>query len=292
MVAFVLLAIAFIALGVWGAWGIFNYYMPTVAVARDFSLGIVTISLLAGCAAFFSPCAFGMLPAYFGFYALASPEGGRAGTAESAVKLGLWAALGIAVPGVVLAALVLNLGPRWAAGLRLITVDPSEVMRVVRIILGLALVVLGALQLRGKTVGSAQIAGAISRLPLWRARPRSQALAFFLYGVGYLVASVPCTANVMVAPVLYSFAAGGVAGVAGTILLIVLTMGVLMILTSLLFAFARDSVVLKARLLTRDIQRASGVLLIAMGLVIIYFTVDTRTFFLTFWKFRPAGVQW
>ncbi len=290
LVSFFLLAAIFIAIALWATWGIYNFYMPTVAVARNFSYGIVAVSILAGCAAFFSPCAFGMLPSYFGFYAVASPREARGGTTETALKMGIWAALGIAVPGVILAALILKLGPPFALGLRIITPEPNQIVQVVRILLAAALILLGAFQIKGRVFGSGVLAGLVNRLPISSLKANTPGGAFFAYGVAYLVASVPCTANVMVAPLLFSFATGGVLGVAGTVLLMVLTMGVLMILTSVLFAFAKDSIVTKARLLTPEIQRASGVLLIAMGLVIVYFTLDTRMFFATFWSFKPPGI--
>ncbi len=287
---FLLLAAVIIGIAAWGVWGIYNYYVPAVAVARDFSLGIVAVSILAGLAAFFSPCAFGLLPSYLGFYAVASPTEPRGGTSESALRMGVWAALGIAAPGIILAALLLKLGVPFALGLRIITREPNQTVQAIRIIFAAALVVLGIFQFSGRAFGSAALSKLVSRLPIRAGKAKPHGAAFFLYGVAYLVASVPCAANVMVAPLLFSFATGGIPGAAGTVLLMLLTMGVLMILATLVFALAKDSIMVRVRLLTPEIQRVAGLLMIAMGVVLIYFTLDTRAFFRTFWRFRPPGV--
>lgn len=285
--AFVLLAVIFIALAFWGVWGIYNFYIPTVAIPQNFAWGIVAVSILAGCAAFFSPCAFGMLPAYLGFYAVTAPAEPRGRTAETAIKLGLAAAVGIAVPGVTLAGLILALGPPFALGLRIITADPNRAVQIIRILLGIALILLGVFHLRGRVFGSGALASSVSG---WAFRTKTPVVAFFMYGMAYLIASTPCTANVMVAPILFSFATGGILGVTGTVLLMVLTMGALMILTSIAFAYAKDSVFATARHLLPQIQRAAGVLVVIMGVVIIYFTLDTRMFFAVFWRFKPPGI--
>jgi cytochrome c biogenesis protein CcdA len=120
---------------------------------------------------------------------------------------------------------------------------------------------------------------------------RSPTFAFFLYGVAYVVASTPCTANVVAAPVLYSFTTQAYAGAAGTILLIAGTMGALMILVSPLFGLAKGVLFTRVQLLTADIQRIAGALVVVMGLAIIFFSLDTGTFFDTFWRFTPPGVE-
>lgn len=272
-----------------GAWFITDVY-PTVALLGDLTPGIGAVSVLAGLAAFFSPCAFGLLPAYFGFYLAASPpEPGPGNT--TALKLGMAAAAGITVPGIALAALVATLGPVFARDLPFFTTDPNEVVQAVRLLLGTMLILLGIAQLRGRAVGAGALSAVASRLPVSAIKMKSPLAVFFLYGLAYFLASVPCTSAVMVAPLLFSLAVGGVSGVAGTAMLIVLTMATLMILSSVLIGLAKDSVLARARPLTPDIQRASGLLVIAMGAALIYLTVQPTTFRAIFSPFTSPGVS-
>jgi len=120
-VVFGAIAAIFVSIALWGGWSICNYYRPNVTMTNNFSWGIAAVSVVAATAAFFSPCAFGMLPAYFGFYTGTSPTSPDEARTRTALWLGVAAALGMMLTAIVLAAIVLQLGATFALSLRIMT---------------------------------------------------------------------------------------------------------------------------------------------------------------------------
>jgi len=88
-VVFGAIAAIFVSIALWGGWSIYNYYRPNVTMTKNFSWGMAAVSVVAATAAFFSPCAFGMLPAYFGFYTGASPTSPDEARTRTALWLGV-----------------------------------------------------------------------------------------------------------------------------------------------------------------------------------------------------------
>lgn len=208
-----------------------------------------SLAFVAGVVAALNPCGFAMLPGYLG---LAAGTGGRA--AGLARALGAAAAMTVGFMAVF-------------AGFALLAIPTAELLTGVlpyfTVLIGVLLVLIGARQLAGRTLGVARL-----RLPQWDA-PSGSVRSMLGYGVLYALVSLTCTVAPFLAvtgiglrspghvwAALVAYAAGfaalvGVVAVAG--------------------ALAGSMVLRWLRGGTRLVPRAGGLLLIATGLYIGYY---------------------
>ncbi|MDQ4142657.1 MAG: hypothetical protein M3198_02765 [Actinomycetota bacterium] len=288
LLPYILLAISFVLLAFYGT-GIYNFFIPTVVQQRDFSLGLYALAIVGGTAAFLSPCAFGMLPAYFGFF-LSFGESVSEGDAKvrKGVTLGAAAAGGLVTVAVVLGILILVLGSTFAPTLRIVTPVPNPFTRGLRIVAGVLLLVLGIQQMRGRSLLSRL--GSLPRKVRERMdraaqQERSPLGFFYLYGILYLLVALPCVANVMAAPLLFAFATQGLAGAVVTQALFLLTMATLMVMTSVGIGMAGKNVLVGLRASGRTVGAATGALIALMGAALVYLDIDRDAFRRLFFHF-------
>lgn len=285
---YVLVAVGFILLASYGT-AIYNFFIPTVVGRGDFSLGLGTLAVIGGAAAFLSPCAFGMLPAYFASYLqMNRPGTSRAHNVSQALRCGIAAGLGMMSVAVVLGGLVLLLGASFAPGLRVVTPVANPYAQNFRIAAGLFLVVLGVLQWyrRPLTFGLAGVIGrAQTEASSLSRRLQSPLLTFYLYGVLYVLVAMPCVANLMAAPLLAALATQGLPGVVATGSLFFSTMAVLMVGTSIAIGLTNEALVLRMRASVPTLQRVGGLILVLVGLTLVYLTLDRETFRQLFFHF-------
>jgi cytochrome c biogenesis protein CcdA len=114
---------------------------------------------------------------------------------------------------------------------------------------------------------------------------RSSFVAFFLFGLLYVVVAMPCVANVMAGPLLAATALHGAKGAVLAEMLFLGTMAVLMLLASICFGLANNFVTEKMEAMRDTILKSAGVIMIVLGAVIIYFDIDTATFRKIFFQF-------
>jgi len=105
LIPYIILAAAFVLIAYYGT-AVYNFFIPTVVQRRDFSLGIWMLAAIGGVAAFLSPCAFGMLPAYFGFFLSMDPPAQEGTETRRALRYGLAAAAGMITVAIALAVVI------------------------------------------------------------------------------------------------------------------------------------------------------------------------------------------
>ncbi len=282
------LFIIFVAIAYYGT-EVYNFFIPTVIQKKDFSLGIWTLAVIGGVAGFLSPCAFGMLPYYFAFHLSASCSPDRRGDMLShSVRYGAAAALGMITFAVCLAILILALGATFAPSLRIVTPVPNVVTQIIRVVSGLLLIFLGVQQLRGRSVVQTLtgfFAKAEAKANELMAGDRPSLVAFYLFGLLYVIVAMPCIANVMAGPLL---AATTLYGAKGAVLaegLFLGTMAMLMFLASICFGLANKAVIAKMESMREAILKSAGIIMILLGAIIIYLDIDTATFRQIFFQF-------
>jgi cytochrome c biogenesis protein CcdA len=279
------IALVFVAVAFFGT-ALYNYYIPEIAVARNFQLGLLAIPILGGAAAFLSPCAFGMLPAYFAaVLAVRSAEDGR--TAERrlgpSMRYGAATAAGMLTAGIVLALAVALLGAAFAAQLRVVTAEPNLVVRNVRLFAGLLLVAIGLFHLSGRHLPLVGRLAGRSPVPVFNtAQPTGW---FFAYGMLYLVVALPCVANLLAAPLLYSVATGGAVAGAATAVLFVVTMASMALLVAIFMGLSKEAVVHRLRASGRHLSRVAGALFTFVGATLVYLNLNLDTFRTVFFHF-------
>jgi len=268
---------------------VYNFFIPTVIQKKDFSLGIWTLAIVGGVAGFLSPCAFGMLPYYFAFHLSATGAAeSRGDVLRHSLGYGAAAALGMITFAICLAILILALGATFAPSLRIVTPVPNLATQIIRVLSGLLLIFLGVQQLRGRSVVQTLtgfFGKAEAKANELMAGDRSSFVAFFLFGLLYVVVAMPCVANVMAGPLLAATALHGAKGAVLAEMLFLGTMAVLMLLASICFGLANNFVTEKMEAMRDTILKSAGVIMIVLGAVIIYFDIDTPTFRKIFFQF-------
>lgn len=218
--------------------------------------GAFAYSFAAGMVAVANPCAFALLPAYLSFFlGVDGAEGGGSRASLSrALAVGLSVSAGFAATFAVLG-IVVDLSSRVVQWTRWLSV-----------LIGIGLVVLGALLLTGRELSF--------RLPRLDKGGRSGALrSMVLYGVSYAVVSIGCTAPIFLAVVGGALSVGSLpvfgAYIAGfTVLLTGLTVAI---------ALARQGLVRAIRRALPYIQRISGALLVVAGAYVAWYGYRTAT---------------
>ena len=204
----------------------------------------------AGLVAAVNPCGFPMLPAYLSFFIGldddAVDRGGRvvrAITSAGAVSLGflaVFSALGIPI----------NAG----------VTSIYRVMPWLTIVIGIGLAGLGVAMLAGWKL--------VVALPRLDKGGRSRRFgSMVLFGISYAIASLGCTLPVFLLVV----TAGAAADSAVSLLAYSLGMTVVLMALSLALALARESMVRTMRQATRYVDRASGVLLLLVGVYLVWY---------------------
>lgn len=229
---------------------------------------LFSFALVAGIIAFFNPCGVAMLPAYVSYYL------GRGNKPKADGKPGAWWRPG--VDGLLLG-LIVSAGfftVFIAAGLVFSALGTAIAQYIpwAAAAFGLGLIALGALMVLDKApalfvplpklqVGLGD-AGTGSR--------RRDVRTFYLYGIGYAVASVGCTIPIFLVVLLQSFAGGFLGGLLN-FSAYALGMTVMMLALSLVTAYSKDLMQRFLRRLLPYITRISGAVLIGAGGYLIYY---------------------
>ena len=265
---------------------IYNYYIPNIAGRKDFSLGLAVVSVVGGVAALFSPCAFGMLPGYFAFFLAARGtrvEGASlGGTVGASLRYGAATAIGMTLAGAVLALLIGFLGATFASDLRVVTSEPNEITRAIRLLAGVLLISLGAAHIRGVGVPWSAAASANGLLRTSTNRP---SLGFFGYGFLYILVALPCTANLMAAPLLYGLSTGGTELAAVAAFLFLATMAAMSLIFAILVGLSKDALLQQLQVSARHFHTVAAVFFVAVGLALVYLNLDLDFFRQIFFDF-------
>jgi cytochrome c biogenesis protein CcdA len=208
----------------------------------------------AGLVAAVNPCGFPMLPAYLSYFIGTDdddvgtvPRVLRALGSAGAVSLGFVAVFaGLGIP--------INAGVTWI----------YDVMPWLTMVIGVALIALGIAMLRGWKL--------VVALPRLDKGGRSRRFgSMVLFGVSYAITSLGCTLPVFLLVVTGSSAGSNL--VSHVLAFITYSLGMAAVLTalSLALALARESLVRGLRRAVQYVDRASGVLLVLVGLYLIWY---------------------
>ncbi len=215
---------------------------------------LIITSFAAGMAATVNPCGFAMLPAYLGL--LIGDNGARR---RSGLRVGAAVAAG-AVAVFVVAGLFV------AAGLRaVVTWIPW-----LALVVGLALVVAGLAELRGRHL--------FARLPrMTRSFRDGSILGLIGFGAAYGVTSLSCTLPIFLSLVAASAATGSAAEAIGVLTAYGVGMTLVLIVVTLAVATGRDRIVSMFRPVAARLSSISGWVMAAAGLFIIWYWATVLT---------------
>lgn len=234
---------------------------------------LITLSIIFGTAAFFSPCSFTVLPAYVSHYLTGdkqhSKQASQTGNIAKGFYFGLIAALGIITINIIVGLIIAVLGSAAP-----FAKDPRQDIPLilgVRIVAGLIIAYLGLMTVLGKHLEIPVLPNLIGRLSFGK--------SIFLYGMLYNGAAIGCTGPILLGLILYALTSGSFASALAAFIIFALTMGILMIILTTLTAIFKNTVAHKLAPLTPTIQKIAGFVMIFAGTAIALLTLQGNRLF-------------
>lgn len=215
----------------------------------------------AGMVSTVNPCGFAMLPAYLSLYLGTGEETFEQRSflvrSTKAIYIGGMVTLGF----VVLFGLV-GIGIA-VGGQFLMKLTPWTGLAT-----GVMLAAMGILLLSGKHFYSGFAARLATHV---NSQGTIGARAFFLFGIGYAIASLSCTLPIFLVVVGSSIMAGGILAGFYQFISYALGMGLVLIILTLGMALFKSTVVRSFRVVLPYVERVSAVLILLMGFYLIYY---------------------
>lgn len=247
--------------------GFLQTFVYGVMVPNAFSkFNLYSLAVIAGVAAFFSPCSFPVLPSYMS-YLLASEDHQTRRLFRSA-HLGVVAGLGVTLVNMFVGSVI-----AYAGAAAPFQPDPrkDEIWILgVRIAAGIAITLLGAVTLSGQSFHFPSV-GLGSRISK-ASHSSGMAKKVFLYGAGYNAAGFGCTGPILLSLMLYAFLAGSFTIALGAFIVFSVTMAILMILVTMFAGLAKDKLLRRLGTATPKIKKLSGIVLILVGFLTVSLT--------------------
>jgi cytochrome c-type biogenesis protein len=245
----------------------------TVAAALDDRLqpfglvhyGLLGLAMVAGAAAFFSPCAIGMLPSYVA-HTLRAEE--ATGTRRPRIlRVGLLAAAGVLLVFFGIGGLALVAGPAL-----------TKYVPFLQPLVGFVLIALGILLLVRPY--SVWVQRRLAPLSAWASDVDAQGArnaSFFAYGVAYGAAASGCTLPVLLGILVTAAAYGAFVGT-GIVLAYALTGAFLMVLLTAIAATFRHGFAARLVRYSRVIEAVAALLFVLGGCYLLWIAGRAGTF--------------
>jgi len=257
-----------------GGYALFIYLLVN-AFPNAASLGIIFVSIVAGFASFFNPCAFPILPGYLAQYYVSAPQKEeRRSRLGSILLYGFVAAIGVIIFNIFLGAIVGGLGTGFANSLGLSGPEPNIYIRWFRGIVGAFLILLGYSHATGRGVNFTRLGHWIPRYEQLKSPTRN----FFYYGFFYPLIGISCGGPILAGLSLFAFASGGFVSAFSAFLIYSAVMAILMIIVSLLVGLSREGLLRVVGNSVLTIKKISGVILLLVGAFLIFSAVFTQIF--------------
>jgi cytochrome c-type biogenesis protein len=248
------------------------YHVLPGASFSEYSLYF--LALVAGIAAFFSPCSFSLLPAYI------SASYGNIRKGERKIWYILAAAIGVFSFSIILGIIVATIGKAASiATFGLAAASPDIYLIIFRIFVGAILILFGVMQFSNATMHNRFTDGIAQRFNL----KRNGTLRFYMYGFGYTLAGIGCSGGILASLIFFALATGGLASVLIAFAIYAATMASLMAIVSVLSLNSSGVLIHKMKVSSPKIKKISGVVLIVVGLIIIYFAVNLQLYIKLFY---------
>jgi cytochrome c-type biogenesis protein len=234
--------------------------------------GYLLVAVVAGTAAFFSPCSFPLLPSYFAAYSRAVGGQGRSAGRSAILAHGSAPAAGVITFNVILGLVLVLAGLGIAKSFALIGPSPSQVTQAIRSVVAVALVGLGIAQVGGLSLHGRSLEW-FTRSFQSRSVQRGPLTALFLYGFGYTVIGIGCTGPFLASVMVIALAAGGLLPALGSFLAFALTMAALMLIVSLIASGSKRKLLRGLGAASPKIKNAAGAVLIGFGAFLLLTTI-------------------
>lgn len=255
----------------------FLTFIKNVMMPGNFAMfSLPFLSVLFGTAAFFSPCALTVLPAYISRFLGEEQE--REHSILRLLWLGLLGALGIILVNMIVGLIIAGLGSAAP-----FAKDPREdilPILAVRAIAGFLIALMGYFTLTGRRVPIPFVQEFLAQGSFSR--------SIFTYGIFYNAAAVGCTGPILLGLMLFAFQTGSFAAALSAFGIFSATMGIWMVLLTVLAGLFRRPLVRRMIAPAPVLRKITGVVMIVVGLSISILTLEgNRIFVKLFFPFLP-----
>lgn len=234
------------------------------------------LSTLFGTAAFFSPCALTVLPAYVSRFL--GEEREQKHSIVQLVGLGFIGALGIILVNMMVGLIIAGLGSAAP-----FAKDPREdilPILAVRTIAGLLIALMGYFTLTGRRVPIPFVQEFLAQGSFSR--------SIFTYGIFYNAAAIGCTGPILLGLMLFAFQTGNVQATLTAFTIFSLTMGFWMVLLTVLTGLFKKAAIRQCIAPAPLLRTITGAVMIFVGLSVAILTLEgNRIFVKLFFPFLP-----
>lgn len=224
----------------------------------------IGFAFAAGVIAFFSPCAFPMLPAYISYYLglmeNKDVEGPTKTNIIQVLKDGVVGGVSCALGAVAILAAI-------GVGISLLgsTVRDAikENVALMEPIVGIILIVMGIVMLMGLNL----------KLPfkIKKGVKGKGYVSLFAYGILYALAAAGCTAPIFISVIIKAFASSTFIDGLLVFFSYALGLGVLLVIVTILVASAKEVMITKMKRIMPYVQKIGAAVLIVVGIWLIYY---------------------
>lgn len=238
----------------------------------------VALSILFGTAAFFSPCALTVLPAYISYFLGKEDTERQKPSITELLSLGVIGALGIIVVNMALGLVIAALGSAAP-----FAKDPREdivPILAIRTIAGLLIALMGYLTITGKRLPIPFVQELIASGSLRK--------SVFTYGIFYNAAAVGCTGPILLGLMLYAFQLGEAKAALSAFSVFSLVMGAWMVLLTLLAGLFKGAIMQRIATPLPALRTVTGITMLIVGLSVAILTLEGNSIFVKlFFPFLP-----
>ena len=104
-----------------------------------------------------------------------------------------------------------------------------------------------------------------------------------MYGFGYTLAGIGCSGGILASLIFFALTNGGLATVLTAFAIYAITMSSLMAIVSALSLNSSGILIHKMKVSSPKIKKVSGIVLVVVGLIIIYFAVNLQLYIKLFY---------
>ena len=264
---FLALLISLVVLTVLGYFVFLTFAIETQNIFLIYSVYIVAV--IAGIATFFSPCSFGLLPAYLTFY---SKTKGK----KSPVYYGALSSFGLITFNILLGLIISFAGTGFAKELSVAAGGSlSPVTTVIRTIIGSLLLLLGIAQFFHISIFPSSLLRMGKKITERKKSPES---SLYFYGFGYNLANIGCTGPILAGLIVFAASSGFTVALTAFVIYS-LTMALLMVTVSSIVGSGKKLFITEK---AHNIQRFGAIVLMFVGLFILWTVIFSPTFVKTF----------
>ncbi len=232
------------------------------------TLSLLLFAIIAGVATFFSPCSFPLMPGYLTRHLQLVDKNSSKSVLSSTLSNGLSAAAGVLLFDLGLGLGIVGLGSTFGGSLAISTARPNVYVQIFRASVGIFLVLLGVLSLRGTGIFHSDTLTGLGKR-LGKNGELSPNREMFVYGFGYVSVGIGCAGPILSGLVLFALGFGGAAEAFVAFVLFAATMAGLMIGVSLLVSVSPSTLTRLTRSGPR-IKKGAAIAQIVAGLFLVF----------------------